>query len=238
MTLAMNQGSVVCIAGCRLSLGDAAWAFAQERQAEIEAHWLRRSSENPQFFNGGIHLLRSYQIAGGMLEATLLRTDFKSFLYWRETGETEAGVRDAFGSALIRSSEGHVILGRQRSGNINSGLAYLPGGFIDARDVTAAGTIDIDVSIAREVLEETGLVPDAMTRRPGFFVTSVGAQISIAAEFVSPLTAVDLGRRIASHIARDADAELQDIVVMRHKGDCEGVAMPAFTRLLLEAILP
>jgi 8-oxo-dGTP pyrophosphatase MutT (NUDIX family) len=227
-------GSVVRVTNCQLASGPYDWPFARTHDADIDAYWQRRKAETPGFFNGRIHLLSSYDIAGGTFRGCCFETDFKSFLYWRDNRSRDTTVYDAFGSALLRSAEGYVILGRQGPGNINSGLSYLPGGFIDPRDVAPGGEIDIDASILREVAEETGLDPAALTRQPGYLVTRTGQQISIAAEYVSPLPAASLVAQIRAHLSRDADPELEDAVVVRTAADIGTLAMPVYARILLD----
>ena len=231
------QGSYVAhVTDCELAVGSGEWAFAVTHAADIEAHWTRRSRENPGFFNGCIHLLEQNRLDGAHFCGRLLRTDFKSYLYWRETGFADRSVRDAFGSALIRSKEGHVLLGRQREGNVNAGLAYLPGGFIDERDVAVSGEVDITASILREVAEETGLGAFELTRTPGYLVTIAGPLVSIAVGLRSALPSEALIERIGSHIAGDAKSELVSGLVVRSVMDMQGVAMPDYARLLVSSV--
>lgn len=146
-------------------------------------------------------------------------------------------MRDGFGSALIRSREGYVILGRQRPGNINEGLAYLPGGFIDPRDVADDQSIDIASSVARELAEETGLSADDLVAGNGFVVSQVAAHVSFAVPYTSPLGADDLAARIRAHIAADSNPELEDVVVLTSPADMEGLAMAHYARVLLSSPL-
>ena len=117
----------------RSQVGSAFWPFAEANKSAIEAHWAKVIQINPRYFNGVVHLVEDMHFDNGVLDASLLKTDFKSYLFWRDQGFPEAGVLDGFGSALIRSSDGHMMLGRQRAGNVNAGLAYPPAGFIDER---------------------------------------------------------------------------------------------------------
>ena len=223
------------VAVCRLNVVDDAWGYATAHATDIDRHWAQRSAENPHMFNGVIHLISEVELKGERLDARFLATDFRSYLYWRENGFPEAAVRDGFGSGLIRSSEGYVVLGRQRAGNVNAGLSYLPGGFIDPRDVTAERMIDIEASIMREVAEETGLAGDNALPQPGFIVTSMGPYISIAMEILVPLVGEEVRRRVLAHIADDPQSELTDAVVVRDVADLDGVAAPThpYARRLL-----
>jgi 8-oxo-dGTP pyrophosphatase MutT (NUDIX family) len=225
------------IASCKLFVGPSEWPYAHAHRDAIDAHWQRVSAANPKYFNGTIHLVDTLTVAGGTLTARFTAAEFKSFLYWRAAGYPPAGVRDGFGSALLVSSDGAYVLGRQSSGNINAGLAYLPGGFIDRRDVDASGTIDITASIVREVLEETGLDPADFSLRPGFLLTEQGAQLSIAKCIDVALEADALAARIERHIASEANPELASAVIVRTLADLDGLAMPPFARLLLTRLL-
>jgi 8-oxo-dGTP pyrophosphatase MutT (NUDIX family) len=214
------------------------WSFAAQHAAEIDVHWKRRSADNPNFFNGTLYVLADYSISPhGVLDGRFLRTDFKSFLYWREAGFPHSGVRDAFGSGVIRSADGLVLLGRQREGHLNSGLCYLPGGFIDARDVRADGTIDIDGSVAREIAEETGLDPATLTRPGGYLVTITGSLLSIAVLWTSDLPASALADQARRHIASDPESELADVLFVAPGEEHAHLDIPHFARALLTALV-
>ena len=232
----MAENSVTRVSACRLRVDDAPWGYARENAAAIDAHWQARLITHPHDFDGIIHMVRDYAIKDGALVATFRRTSFKCFLYWRAQSYPEAAALDAFGSAILRSSEGHVLLGRQRKG-INAGLAYLPGGFIDGRDVAMNGLIDIGASIARELAEETHLDVAKLTRTPGFVVTRCGPLLSIGQEFRSTMPADVLKTQILGNLARETNPELADIVLIRHPADAEGQNVPPYTLLVLEAIL-
>jgi ADP-ribose pyrophosphatase YjhB (NUDIX family) len=233
----LTHDSVARVTGVVLRTSDRHWDYARTHAVAIDEGWLRASTDNPNFFNGVIHLIDEMEITGGLLQARLLRTDFKSYLHWREAGFPQSGVRDGFGSALILSSDGAILLGRQREGNVNGGLAYLPGGFIDARDVDAEGHIDIAASIARELAEETGLGAAGVTALPGFIVTQTGAHVSIAVTYRATETAEALKTRIEKFIAADSASELTEMVVIRCIKDLDGLAMPAYARVLLTSLL-
>ena len=234
----MRAGTITRVEACDLRLTGEPWPFARDNAAAIDAHWAERCRANPGYFNGAIHAMHGDgAITNGVFAASFLRTDFKSFLYWRETGYPPAGAFDAFGSAIIRSAEGHVLLGRQSGGNINAGLAYPPGGFIDARDVIADGPIDIAASIARELAEETGLDVATLTCKPGFLVTRIGPLVSIGQEFVASQPADELRAGILSRISADPDPELTDIVIVRQRSDLHGLSVPPYAELIVKSLL-
>lgn len=226
---------VLRIQAARLRAGDGAWPWAIARSADIDRHWVKESARNNNYFNGAIHLIDGFQLdeAAATATARLLKTDFKSYLYWRDMGFPDAGILDGFGSALIRSSDGAYVLGRQRPGNINAGLAYLPGGFIDPRDVDSDGTIDIRASVAREVHEETGLGSAELAPQDGYVLTCHGPLVSFAVPYQSTLSADELVARIGVHIASESDPELSEAVAVRRPADLTVLPMPEHARRLM-----
>jgi 8-oxo-dGTP pyrophosphatase MutT (NUDIX family) len=227
---------VLRVERCRLRAGSGPWRFAERSAAEIDRHWQRRSAQNPALFNGTIFILERFDVTDGALDGVLIPVEFKSFLYWKDMGYPDRSALDCFGSALIRSRDGMVLLGRQRAGNINAGLAYLPGGFIDPRDLGPDGEIDIAASILREAAEETGLETRDLARGRGFLLTFTGPMLSVAVELQSNLSAVALARQIRKRLSGDANAELEDVLLVGSREELSGLAMPICAQTLLESI--
>jgi 8-oxo-dGTP pyrophosphatase MutT (NUDIX family) len=182
-------------------------------------------------------MLADYRITGDTLAGELMEVEFKQFLYWKENGAPDKAVFDVFGSGLIRSREGAVLLGRQRSGNLNEGWVYLPGGFIDPRDAGVDGRVDIRASVLREVQEETGLGPDQLTVRDGFLVTTIGQQVSIAVDLISKEDAPSLRARVMRTLAGDSDCELDGVVTVTTLEDVANLKVPAYAETLLRHVL-
>ncbi len=227
------KGRVDRIESCVLTVRDQAWAYADRNAAEIDAYWTQRASGQSGLFNGTVYMLADQSLDAGAFIGSMKPIAFKSFYYWRAQGFPDADLFDAFGSALIRSVEGHVLLGRQREGLLNAGLSYLPGGFIDPRDVDAGGAIDIAASALREALEETGLDASDLVRVPGFLLTRCAQQISFGVEFRSPLGSAALAEKMRHFLRRDTDAELSDIDIVRCTADLTALAMPLYADVLL-----
>jgi 8-oxo-dGTP pyrophosphatase MutT (NUDIX family) len=227
------MGQVIRVQRCQLSAGQGCWDWPETHAAAIEEHWTRIRQAKPAYFDGPVYVLGPWSVADDVLRAEFVATQFRKYIYWRSQGQPETGVRDGFGSALIRSSEGHVVLGRQRDGNLNAGLAYLPGGFVDPSDVGADDSIDIDASVAREVEEETGLGRDQLHREPGYFVIVAEPLVSITCPYRSPLGSEDLARQMRAHISQDPASELTEPVIIRG-GDYRRDDVPKYTLVLLD----
>lgn len=218
---------------------DLRWDYAVGNAAAIDAHWARRLEANPGFFNGPVMMMVHGSASDGVFCATFLRSDFKSYLYWRDEGFPEAHVRDAFGSGLVWSADGALMFARQSAGHINTGLTYMPGGFIDARDVDGDGGIDIIGSVERELAEELGPSAVALVREPGFQVTVNGNfQVSIGVAYRSALESVALRSEILAFLAQDTDPELADIVFLTQPVLAEDEVFAPHAALLAKALLP
>lgn len=233
----MQAPHVSFVEDCCLTVSDGAWVFALQNAQAIDAHWQHRTAKNPSYFNGTIYMLAEHTIAGGVFSGTLLPVEFKAFLYWKENGQADTTVCDVFGSALIRSGDGAILLGRQRAGNLNAGLVYLPGGFIDPRDADAEGRVDIRASVLREVEEETGLLARTLAVSDGYLITTVGRQVSIAVELIGDGDAARMMAFMRDAVAHEAAPELEEIVAVRTLADLDPLPMPNYAQVLLGHVL-
>ncbi len=231
-----HANGVKVVSKCVLAVVGEPWPFAQINAAEIEANWEKAKSGNPNFFNGVVYLMKDVRAEGSEIHASLIKTDFKSYLYWRLSGFPEAGVIDGFGSALIRSSDGQFMLILQRPGNVNSGFAYLPSGFIDQDDVLADGTIDIGKSVEREIGEEIGEAGAKLEREEGFIVSRHGPHMSFAVPFYLPMTSGEFVAQVAHHNATTAHPEIEAVIPVGGLDDLDALKVLPHARALLEAL--
>ena len=87
------ENGVRPLAACSLKVGSALWPFAEANKSAIEAHWAKVVQINPRNFNGVVHLVEDMRFDNCVLDASLLKTDFKSYLFWRDQGFRRAGRR-------------------------------------------------------------------------------------------------------------------------------------------------
>ena len=215
------------------------WPYAEANRGAIERLWTRRVSENPCFFNGVVHVVRRAQVAGCRFDAELARTDFASYLHWREAGYAGAPDRGLVGVAALISADDRLILASQAPGRLNSGRLTFIGGIVDERDCADDGRIDIDAQIRRELKEETGLGAGDVSREPGYVIVLAGPIIVVAARLRASLPAEALTARIRRGLASETDGELADVVVL---GDRAAVAaagdrLVPYARLLASHLL-
>jgi hypothetical protein len=214
----MLHGEVVRVEACELRVGREKWPWAVSNADAIALNWQLQQIRNPSYFNGGIQILTGYRAEGAVFHGMFAATDFASYLHWRGERYPDDSVRDCFGCAILRSAEGHLLLGRQAAGNLNADRAYCPGGFIDPADV-GNGMIDIDGSVTREIVEETGLDVAKLERTPGYLIIAADASIAIGIEYRSELSSALLRAQIMQHIQRETKPELEDVLIVRATAD-------------------
>ncbi|MCB1520975.1 MAG: NUDIX hydrolase [Hyphomicrobiaceae bacterium] len=229
--------SVFWVSAVDIAVANHAWRFPIDNDAAVAAHWQRRQAANPALFNGTVHMLASAAIVGDVLTGRAFATEFRNFLFWRDGGSVDLSVWDAFGSAIILASDGGVLLARQRPGFINAGLYYLPGGFIDARDVSCRGRIDIVESVKREVAEETGLDECRLLHVPRFLITRNGPQLSIGVVWRSDLDSAVLRAEVMAYIASGRDDELDDVRVIHGDEDLDRLPLADYCKRLMPVLL-
>ena len=98
---------------------------------------------------------------------------------WRDFGFADPAVRNCFALGALQGSDGGYVLGVMSGGTANAGKIYFPGGTPDPDDV-AAGKVDLEASVRREVQEETGLGPEEFEMDSGWHCIPAGPLIALA----------------------------------------------------------
>jgi len=211
------------------------WPFADERRADIAAHFAVKQREKPKMWNGPILLARNPVFTGNRFSASYFDIDFASFLAWRDWGFPDKGVFNGFGMGALRCSDGAFVLGEMSQHTANAGRIYFPSGTPDLNDVSG-GAVDMPGSVGREVEEETGLT--SKDYRPGAHWDCVVSGSAIA---MIQILDVDgsgeaLQARIEDNLARQSQPEFAAIHLVRALSDLTS-AMPRFVTAFIEARL-
>ena len=231
------MNDVVEITGYDLPLHDDTWAWAADNAAGIKRFWNKAQAEKPALFNGDVLLMRGHKLESGNLSGSVLTTDYASFLYWKDKKlPAEAGVANVFGCAVVRSGEGHMLFGRMAEHTAASGRVYPMAGTPDLEDVKQ-GKLDIEGSIVRELMEESGLDAADAVRAPGYLLVEHGGMCSLNAVFTFAAPSRELKARMMSHIDAQEQPELDDIVVFRRAAFHVHHRMPGFARTLVQHLL-
>jgi 8-oxo-dGTP pyrophosphatase MutT (NUDIX family) len=215
-----------------LKVDGAAWAFAIENRAKIDALFVEMQRAQPALFNGRVLLMHRYAIDGGVMRGTFLETDYASFAAWQRWGRPEAGIFNCFGTAAILSADGAFLLGVMGSHTFNAGQIYFPCGTPDPSDIMTDGKVDFDFSIRREMQEETGLDPTSLAAAPGWTIVIDGTLVAAVKIMRSQLNAEPLRARILETFAAERQPELSDIRIVRSKADFDPM-MRGFVKVFL-----
>ena len=227
----MTQPVIHRVTALDLAFEPRPWPFADERRAEIAAHFAVKQREKP-IWNGRVLLGRDPVFTAGRLRANYFETDFASFLAWRDWGFPDAGVFNGFGMGALRASDGAFILGEMGQHTSNAGRIYFPSGTPDLDDIRV-DAVDISGSVAREVLEETGLAPADYRPNAHWDCVVSGSALAMIRILDVDLTGEALRARIEANLARQDQPELSAIHLVRATRDLTA-AMPRFVTAFVE----
>ncbi len=216
------------------------WAFAIDESAAIDRHWEKLRASKPRLFNGRVFLNfeRSVEVHGDRrsLRGVASAVDFKAFLAWRDFGFPDPQPRNCFAMAALLSADGAFMLGRMSEGTANAGKIYFPAGTPDLDDVKG-DELDLEGSVSRELLEETGIGPDEVEFAPGWGVVFEGPRIACMKIARSRQTAAEIEARFQNFIAQQAEPELVAMHPVFSVRDLDEDRMPGFTLRYLRRAL-
>ena len=207
------------------------WAFAEQRRADITAHFAERRRKTPELWNGRILMLGEWQTQGTTWHGTCFEAAFADFVAWHDWGYPDRTVASCFGMGALRGADGAFLLGVMAAHTFNAGRIYFPAGTPDPSDVVD-GRLDLAGSVLREVAEETGLGTDDFAVAPGWGAVLAGANIAMMRILTAHQPAVVLRERILAHLARERQPELADIRIVRAPCDLDPM-MPDFVAAYL-----
>jgi 8-oxo-dGTP pyrophosphatase MutT (NUDIX family) len=228
----MSELSVVPLDDVAFAFAPRDWRFAQERRAEIAAHFAAKQVQTPALWNGRILLVNEWSVASRAMRGTYFATDFANFLAWRDWDFPDRSVTNCFAMGAIRTPDGAFVLGVMGSHTANAGKIYFPAGTPEPDDV-AGQQVDLMGNIAREVAEETGLTGSDFKPAPGWAAVLDGRRLALIRVLRAHAPADQLEARIRAHIASEQRPELDHIRMVRSRADFDPM-MPRFVRTYLE----
>jgi len=227
----MTSIPVVPIARLEVTFQPRAWPFADARRRDIDAHFAALKRERPALWNGRVLMLSEFSIADGVFRGAYFETDFASLLAWRDWNFPDPEVRNCFAMGALRGNDGAFLLGVMAAHTANAGSIYFPAGTPDPDDVVGA-TVDLEGSVRREVVEETGLAFDTLDAEPGWVAVLAEPRIALMKLLHARESAAELRVRILDHLAREQEPELADIRIVRGPADLDPEMPPFVTAFL------
>lgn len=215
------------------------WPVPRELRDKVPETWARLHAANPRIWDGRILGVsgvggRPPRVEGGVLRGQAREDSFSAFLTWRDMGFPEIGVRNVFGSAVIISADGAVVLGKMGGWTANAGQIYPAAGSLEPGDVVD-GLVRVFDSLARELTEETGLIVSE-ARIGKTFAIMEGPRISVARGLHFAETSDALVQRIRTNLAAQTERELDDVVPVRTRAELEAAGrFPPYVGELMDA---
>jgi 8-oxo-dGTP pyrophosphatase MutT (NUDIX family) len=231
----MTDIPIIPLTRLDLSFEPSPWPFAEERRAEIDAHFQKLRAEKPQIWNGRVLLLRRGEIADGVLSGAYSEVDFASFIAWRDWGFPDTSVCNCFAMAALRSSDGAFLLGVMGAHTATAGQIYFAAGTPD-RDDLDGDTVDLERGVMRELAEETGLGRADAVPEPGWNAAPLGQRIALMKIVQARESAEALRKRIRAFLASQKQPELVDIHIVRGLDDLSP-RMPPYVAAFLKSRL-
>jgi len=227
----MTAITIVPVERLELVYAPRSWPFADERRAEIDAHFAELQRSNPALWNGRVLMLHGHDIRGPVFHGAYLETDFASLLAWRHWNFPDPAIRNCFAMGALQGSDGAFLLGVMGAHTSNPGYVYFPAGLPDRNDIDGP-RVDLARNLMREVGEETGLVAADFDAEPGWTTVLAGPRIAQIKRLRVREPAADLRRRILAHLAQEAQPELADIRIVREPADFDPMMPPFVTAFL------
>jgi 8-oxo-dGTP pyrophosphatase MutT (NUDIX family) len=189
---------------------------------------------NPALWNGRLLLLRNAHIADGAMSGSFFETDYASLLAalaWDAMGDT---VRACFPAAAILASDGAFIVGEMAEHTRNAGQLLFPAGSVERGDV-AGDRVDFFATLRRELVEETGLVPDTLELQRGWYAVTTGSHLPLIKIMRCNEVAETLKQRISADLAAQARPEFREVLAVR---DASGLSdrMPLWVTAFLRHV--
>ena len=215
----------VPITALDLRLGPGKWAFAEEEKTRIAEHWCKLADEYPKIWNGDVLICSQARLTGTELSGQFLRTDYASFVAWRDWGWPDKTVCNCFGSAAVLSNDKALLYGRMAGHTLNPGKIYPPGGSLEMQDVSRDGRVDVMGSLIRELEEETGLKA-ADADKGELLAIFDGHRLSVAQVFHFAGSAEALVSQVRHYLQSAHEDELSDVEIVNSTSQIDSTMPP------------
>lgn len=187
------------------------WPFRTEQREKIADHFAAVQAAKPDIWNGTCLQCRNPRIEGDVFRADYFKTDYATFLAWRDWNLFDGTVFHCFSGGALRSADGAFVLGRMSAQTANAGRVYFPSGTPDPADITG-DKVDFAASVVREMAEETGLTANDYIAADRWTIVDSGRVKACYRLLQSPLRAAELVATIERNLAQQEKPELDRII--------------------------
>jgi 8-oxo-dGTP pyrophosphatase MutT (NUDIX family) len=227
---------IVTVRLLELPIVDHHWPWREDNADRIAERWARSLEAKPALFDGRVLMMRGGAAAADLYEANFFETDFSAFLAWQDLGFPDKSVRNGFGMAALRGSDGGFVLGVMADHTANAGRIYFPAGTPDRSDIRDAA-VDLAGSVERELLEETGLARPEVAFEDRWHVVEFGTKTGFLRPVSVDAPAAEVAAEIDARLRRQVRPELSGMHVVRRRADVDPARMPDFLVHWFESVL-
>jgi 8-oxo-dGTP pyrophosphatase MutT (NUDIX family) len=217
MPFDLPRDAIVPVRSAAVRLDPGPHPFERENAAAIDENWRAETEANPALFDGKVVLLSSLTYADGRLEGFCNIVRFATFMLWRKTRPL-GSAEHAYAHAVPVTSDNALILIRMAGHTVNAGRAYFAAGSFEPQDFRA-DMADIDLNMAREVREETGMDLSGCERDPIYHLRSSEGASVIFRRYYLDEPAEAVAERIRAFVAAEAEPEIEGPVIVRDARD-------------------
>lgn len=231
---------VTCVSRVDVQLDEAPWAFATQRSEAISAFWREKQKSHPHFYDGQVHVMtsweiRNFQTSAAVFVGNLCRTNFASFLYWKESNGKMEGEADFSGGGALLCADGGLLMALSGKRAIVPGTLEFPSGFVDVADFEG-DKLDFDRHVEREVMEELDITRAQLGKSKHYLVSAADEIVQIVSVFDVATNGMEFARRWRSLTAH-SQSEIADVVAIYGHSDFAGYPVQAHVKAAASYLL-
>jgi 8-oxo-dGTP pyrophosphatase MutT (NUDIX family) len=217
MPFDLPRDAIVPVRSAKVRLDPGPHPFERENATAIAENWRKETEKNPALFDGKVVLLSSLTYADGRLDGHCHVIRFATFMLWRKT-RPFGSAEHAYAHAMPVTRDNALILIRMAGHTVNAGRAYFAAGSFEPQDFRA-DMADIDLNMAREVREETGMDLSGCERDPIYYLRSSEGASVIFRRYYLDEPAEAVAERIRAFVAAEEEPEIEGPVIVRGPRD-------------------
>jgi 8-oxo-dGTP pyrophosphatase MutT (NUDIX family) len=217
MPFDLPRDAIVPVRSAMVRLDPGPHPFEKENAAAIDENWRAETAANPALFDGKVVLLSSLTYGDGRLDGLCHAVRFATFMLWRKT-RPFGSAEHAYAHAMPVTRDNALILIRMAGHTVNAGRAYFAAGSFEPQDFRA-DMADIDLNMAREVREETGMDLSGCERDPIYHLRSSEGASVIFRRYYLDEPAEAVAEHIRAFVAAEEEPEIEGPVIVRGPRD-------------------
>lgn len=199
--------------------------YEEAHKPLIDVFWEQAYALNPRLWNGLFFMFSDVRIENGCLYAQAHRTDFATFLYWRENG-CDGAAKHMTATTFPVLKDGSLLAVRMSQHTANAGRIYFPAGSFDQPDIVR-NQLDPIVSMKREMAEETGITVDETWFDGPLLVVENDHSFFVTRKAKLPYHFADVEKIWRKHQKNGGDDEICGLVQIESTGHIPDV-MPRY----------